>query len=242
LALPRFLNSFVYPKEEAMLIRDWMTTNVITVTADTSMLKAGKLMKDHDIRRLPVVDDSGRVIGIVSAGDVQAASPSKSTTLDMSELYHLLLEMKIKDIMAPNPVTVGPLDTVEQVALLMLEQNLFPGGLPVVDADKKLIGIITDYDVFKVLLNITGVHAGGVQLAFRLPDKIGTLRTICNVLWEHQASIISVLSPSSAGGEDERNVYVRIRPMEPAQTEALVKILQDRCNLLYWARDAVYLT
>ncbi|MDR2696552.1 MAG: CBS and ACT domain-containing protein [Deltaproteobacteria bacterium] len=225
-----------------MLIRDWMTTNVITVTADTPMITAGKLMKDHDIRRLPVVDNNGRVIGIVSVGDVQAASPSKATTLDMNELYHFLLEMKIKDIMTPDPITVGPLDTVEQAALLMLEKGLFPGGLPVVDADKKVVGIITDYDVFTVLLNITGMHEGGVQLAFRLPDKFGTLRSIFGVLWEHQASIISVLSSSGEGGEDERNVYVRIRPMTPAQEEALSKVLKERFNLLYWARDEVYLT
>jgi acetoin utilization protein AcuB len=224
-------------KEEAMLIRDCMTTNVITVTPETPMLKAGKLMKDHNIRRLPVIDDGGRVIGIVSVNDVKAASPSKATTLDMNELYYLLFELKIKDIMTPNPVTVGPLDTVEQVALLMLEKDLFPGGLPVVDADKKLIGIITDYDVFKVLLNITGVHAGGVQLAFRLPDKIGTLRSIFAVLWEHQASIISVLSP--VGEEDERNVHVRIRPMERTQEDALVNILKERFNLLYWVREEV---
>ena len=216
--------------------------NVITVTADTPVITAGKLMKDHDIRRLPVVDDKGCVIGIVAVSDVKAASPSKSTTLDMNELYYLLFELKIKDIMTPDPITAGPLDTVEQVALLMLKKGLFPGSLPVVDADKKLIGIITDYDVFTVLLKITGMHAGGVQLAFRLPDKSGELRSIFGVLWEHQASIISVLSPSGGEGGNARNVYVRIRPMEPAQTEVLVKILKDRFDLLYWARDAVYLT
>ena len=222
-----------------MLIRDWMTRDVITVTAETPMLKAGKLMKDHEIRCLPVIDDNRRVIGIVSAGDVKAASPSKATTLDMNELYYLLFEMKIKDIMTTDPVTAVPLDTVEQVALLMLEKD--QASLPVVDADKKLIGIITHHDIFKVLLNITGVRAGGVQLAFRLPDKIGTLRSIFGVLWDHQAGIISVLSSSDEGGEGERNVYVRIRPMEQAQEDALAKILKERFDLLYWARDEVNL-
>jgi len=222
-----------------MLIRDWMTRHVITVTAEAPMLKAGKLMKDHDVQCLPVIDDGGRVIGIVSAGDVKAASPSKATTLDMNELYYLLFELKIKDIMTPNPVAVEALDTVEQAALLMLEKDIV--SLPVVDADKKLIGIITNHDIFKILLNITGVRAGGVQLAFRLPDKIGTLRSIFSVLWDHQAGIISVLSSSDEGEEGERNVYVRMRPMEQAREEALAKILKERFNLLYWARDEVYL-
>jgi acetoin utilization protein AcuB len=223
-----------------MLIRDWMTSDVITVTAETSMLKAGKLMKEHDIRRLPVIDDVRRVIGIVSDRDVKAASPSKATTLEMHEIYYLLSELKIKDIMTPNPVTVGALDTVEKVALLMLEKSF--GGLPVVDADKKLIGIITDYDIFKVLVSITGVRAGGMQLAFRLPDKPGTMRPIFDVLREHHASIISVLSSNSGGGDDERNVYVRIRPMERSREDRLVEILKKRFNLVYWAREEVYLS
>ena len=222
-----------------MLIRDWMTRDVISVTAETPMLKASKLMKDHDIRCLPVIDDDRRVIGIVSAGDVKAASPSKSTTLDMHELYYLLFEMKIKEIMTADPVTVMPLDTVEQVAQLMQEKD--QASLPVVDADARLVGMITHHDIFKVLLNITGVHAGGVQLAFRVLDKSGTLRSIFNVLWDHQASIISVLSSSNEGEEGERNVYVRVRTLGQAQEEALAKILRERFNLLYWARDEVNL-
>ena len=222
-----------------MLIRDLMTSDVITVTAETSMLKAGKLMKEHDIRRLPVLADDGRVIGIVSDRDVKAASPSKATTLDMHEMYYLLSEIKIKDIMTPNPVTVGALDTVEKVALLMLEKGF--GGLPVVDADEKLIGIITDHDIFSVLVSITGVRAGGVQLAFRLPDKPGTMRPIFEALREYQASIISVLS-ANEGGEGERDVYVRIRPMDTAQEDKLIGVLKQRFNLVYWVREEVYLS
>jgi acetoin utilization protein AcuB len=221
-----------------MLIRDWMTSNVITVSAETSMFKAGKLMKEHDIRRLPVIDDNRRVIGIISDRDVKASSPSKATTLEMHEVYYLLSELKIKDIMTPNPVTVEALDTVEKVALLMLEKGF--GGLPVVDADRKLVGIITDHDIFKVLVSITGVRAGGVQLAFCLPDKPGTMRPIFDVLREHQASIISVLSSNSEGGENERNVYVRIRHMEEAQEKLLIEVLKKRFSLLYWAREEVY--
>jgi len=223
-----------------MLIRDWMTSNVVTVTTETSMLKAGKLMKEHDIRRLPVIDNDGRVIGIVSDRDVKAASPSKATTLDVHELYYLLSELKIKDIMTPNPVTVKALDTVEKVALLMLEKSF--GGLPVVDDDKKLIGIITDYDIFKVLVSITGVRAGGLQLAFRLPDKPGTMRPIFDTLRDHHASIISVLSSNNEGGEDERNVYVRIRPMDPALEDVLIGALKKLFNLVYWAREEVYIS
>ena len=101
-----------------MLIREWMTKDVITVTPDTSMLKASKLMKDHNIRRLPVLDGK-HVVGIVSDRDIRAASPSKATTLDMHELYYLLSEVKVKDIMTSDPVTVYDTDAVDAAALLM---------------------------------------------------------------------------------------------------------------------------
>ena len=132
-----------------------MTTNVMTVTPEPSMLKASKLMKEHDIRRLPVVDSQMNVVGIVSDRDIKEASPSKATTLDMHELYYLLSELKIKDVMTINPICVKPDDTVETVAMLMEDKGF--GGLPVVE-DDKLVGIITDHDVFKVLISITGAR------------------------------------------------------------------------------------
>ena len=101
-----------------MQIRDWMTTDVITASLDTSLLKVSKLMKEYGIRRVPVVDAERKVIGMVSDRDVKDASPSKATTLDMYELYYLLSEIKARDIMTPDPVTVNVKDTVERVALL----------------------------------------------------------------------------------------------------------------------------
>ena len=112
-----------------MPVQNWMTTDVVSVTPETSLLKVGKLMRDHHIRRLPVLDDAGRVVGIISDRDVRDASPSKATTLDMYEMHYLLAELKVKNIMTPNPLTVKPSDTVEQAALLMLDHKV--GGLPV---------------------------------------------------------------------------------------------------------------
>ena len=151
-----------------MLIREWMTKDVITVTPDTSMLKASKLMKDHNIRRLPVLDGK-RVAGIVSDRDIRAASPSKATTLDMHELYYLLSEVKVKDIMTSDPVTVYDTDAVDAAALIMENKGI--GGLPVVDGSGELVGIITDHDIFRVLVDFCGASKGGLQLAFMLPFR-----------------------------------------------------------------------
>lgn len=222
-----------------MLISHWMTKEVISVTPDTSILKASKLMKEHDIRRLPVLDDNMRVVGIVSDRDIKDASPSKATTLDMHELYYLLSELKIKDIMTANPVTVGPMDTVETVAILMEEGGF--GGLPVVDEDRKLVGIITDHDVFKVLISITGARQGGMQLAFALPDQPGTMRPIFDVLRANHASIISILSCNDCEEAGSRQVFVRIRPLDAAAEVALIELLKKDFNLIYWARGKVHM-
>ena len=156
-----------------MLVKNWMTPNVVSLTADKSMMKAAKLMKDNKISRIPIVDAENKVIGIVSDRDVKEASPSKATTLDMHELYYLLSEIKLADIMTKNPICLSPEDTIEKAAALMMEHNF--GGMPVIDGSGKLVGIITDSDVFKVLISITGVLEGGIQIGFNLPNTPGGL-------------------------------------------------------------------
>ncbi len=221
-----------------MQIRDWMTTEVITAGLETSMLKVSKLMKENGIRRVPVIDDKKRVIGIVSDRDVKDASPSKATTLDMHELYYLLSEIRVKDIMTPEPVTVHTWDTVERVALLMEEKSI--GGLPVVDDDGVLAGIITDHDLFKVLIQVTGVLHGGVQIALSLTDEPGALRPVLDFIWESGASIVSILTADSRQGEKFRDVFVRIRPMERSEENKLVEAMKARFNILYWVREKVH--
>ena len=221
-----------------MLIRDWMTTDVIPAAPETARLGVGRLMKEYDIRRVPVVDAQNKVVGIVSDRDVKDASPSKATTLDMHELYYLLSEIKVRDIMTPDPVTVEVRDTVERVALLMEERAI--GGLPVVDDEGSLVGIITDHDIFKVLVQITGVRHGGVQVALAVEDLPGVMRPIFDLLREYDASLISMLSSDSKRGGNWREVFLRIRPMERAEENRLVEALRERFDLLYWVREKVH--
>ncbi|MBD5647672.1 MAG: CBS domain-containing protein [Desulfovibrio sp.] len=219
-----------------MLIRNWMTPEVITVTPDTSLLKLGKLMRDHGVRRLPVLDN-GRVVGIISDRDVRDASPSKATTLDMYEMHYLLAEIKAKDIMTPRPVTIKPTDTVEKAAMIMLDKKI--GGLPVVDEKGELVGIISDQDVFKALVNITGVRDGGIQLGMEIANEAGAMRPIFDLLRKHGARILSVLSTNNQEGQ--RNIFLRIRDLSDDAREALLRDVQEHARLLYWARDEVHL-
>ena len=200
-----------------MLVENWMATNVIAVKPDTSLLKCRNLLKEHQIRRLPVVDDQNRVVGIISDRDVKGASPSKATALEVHEMQYLLAELKAKDIMTAKPVTIKPWDSVEQAAIIMMDKKF--GGLPVVSEDNKLVGIITDQDIFKLLINITGAR-----------DTPGSMRVIFDTMRKHNARIISVLS--SYMEDNKRQIYVRIRSMEESAVEALVKDLEATGTLL----------
>ncbi len=214
-----------------MLIKHWMTSEVITVTPDTSVVKASKLMKDHNIRRLPVVDTEGHVVGIVSDRDIKDASPSQATTLDMREMLYLLSELKIKSIMTVNPICVTPEDSIDKVAILM-EEKAF-GGFPVTENDK-LVGIISDHDIFKVLINITGARQESLQFAFNIQEKVGALRPILDILESYNANVISILSNTDVK-VGEKDLYIRIEPLESEETQkALIETFQKSYNLLYW--------
>ena len=216
-----------------MLVQEWMTKDVITVSPDTSMMKASRLMKDKKIRRLPVVDEAGYVLGIVSDRDIKDASPSKATTLDMHELYYLLSELKVKDIMTKNPFCARENDSMEAMALAMGEKRF--GGMPVVDDQKKLVGIITESDIFRVLVAITGVRIGGIQLAFELPVQPGTLRPVLDALRDLGVGFISVLTSQESNDSPSRRVYIRLRPMAVEAEQKVVNEIKNRfSSLLYW--------
>ena len=213
-----------------MPVQNWMTTDVVSVGPDTSLLKVGKLMKDHHIRRIPVVDDNGQVVGIISDRDVRDASPSKATTLDMYEMHYLLAELKAKNIMTAKPITVKPTDTVEQAALIMLDNKV--GGLPVVDDNGRLVGIISDHDVFKALVDITGARMGGLQFAIELPDQPGTARPLFDLLRAHNARLLSVLTVSNDDGN--RQLFIRVRDHENSKAEQeLMDGVGKRGKVLY---------
>ncbi len=223
-----------------MLIREWMTRDVTTVTPETSMMKAAKILKEKNIRRLPVTDENGTILGIVTHSDIKEASPSKATTLDVHELYYLLSEIKTKSIMTKNPFCVNERGTVEQAAVIMREKKV--EGLPVVDDANKVVGIITEADVFRVMIDITGVYQGGLQMGFKLPNTPGSLKDVLNELRAAKARIISILTSYDQGGPDTRHVYIRIADMDKAEENQLKQTLEEKHNLLFCVRDTIHPT
>jgi len=215
-----------------MLIENWMTKDVVTATPETSMMKASKIMKEKGISRLPVVDERGVLQGIVSDRDIKDASPSKATTLDMHELYYLLSEIKLKDIMTRKVVTIRAGETIERAAALMLEHNI--GGMPVVDEQGKVVGVVTDSDIFKVLVRITGVLEGGVQIGVRLSNQPGGLVPVLDYLKDHGARLMSLLTACEPAEVGMRDVYLRIRDMDKTALNALKAGMQKNFEVIYW--------
>ena len=218
-----------------MLVQGWMTTDVITVDEDTSMMKASIIMKEKKIRCLPVVNRKGELAGIVSDRDLRDAAPSKATTLDVYELNYLLSSIKIKDLMTTNLVYVRPDETVEFAAILMLENKI--SSLPVINSKGSLIGIITQTDIFKVLINITGVYTGGIQFAFSLEDRPGSLREAADAIRAYGGRIISILSTRETAEEARRNVYIRSSELPEGKLRKLVKHLEQHFVVLYTSQD-----
>jgi len=132
------------------LVSDWMTQSVTTITPETSLKEAHELMNKKGIRRLPVVHH-GKVIGIVTLGDIRGAEPSKASSLSVWEMNDLLANLKVSEIMTRNPGTIQQSASVGDAAKIMLEKKF--SGLPVVDEIDNLIGIITESDIFRLVVN-----------------------------------------------------------------------------------------
>ena len=139
------------------LVRDWMSSDVITIRPETTLPEAHQIMTTEEIRRLPVVDDQDRLVGIITIGDIRSAEPSPATSLSIWEMNYLLSSLKIEKIMARHPKTISADATLAEAARTMLEYRV--SGLPVVDEAMKVVGIITESDIFTMVV----LHEWGTE-------------------------------------------------------------------------------
>lgn len=213
-----------------MLVKNWMSKNVITVDINDSMEGAMKHLKEHDIRMLPVMKKE-KLVGIVTDRDLKKASASDATTLEIHELLYLLTKIKVKDIMTKDVITVPPDYTVEETAQV-LEKNRI-SGVPVVDADGQLVGTITQTDLFRVLISLTGVGNGGIQFGILVADRPGSIKEIADVIRSFGGRMVSILTSYDDAPEGYRKVYIRMRSIERASLQRLIKDLGTKATLLY---------
>jgi acetoin utilization protein AcuB len=213
-----------------MLVRNWMSKNVITVDVDDSMQQAITLMKEHSIRILPVLK-KGKLVGVVTDRDLKRASPSDATTLDVHEMLYLISKVKVKDIMAKQPITVPADFTVEETAELLLKHKI--SGIPVTGDRGQLVGVITQQDLFKVLITLTGVGKRGVQFAFQLEDRAGSIKEVTDIIRGYGGRMVSILSSQEHAPAGYRHVYIRVYGVDRGKMPQLQKELKSKSIMLY---------
>jgi acetoin utilization protein AcuB len=211
-----------------------MTERPITVSEDASVDKALELMDSENVRRLPVVDRHGQMVGIVSELDLLKVSPSPATSLSIYEIPYLLSKIKMRDIMAKEVITVTEDTPLEEAARIMSDNKI--GGLPVM-RDDKLVGIITETDLFKVFLEMLGARQDGVRLSMLIPEEKGTLTKIAGKVSELGGNFIAL---GSIMGVDPTNRQLTIKVADVTQEELVsamealgLKVLDARyCTLV----------
>ena len=212
-----------------MLVENWMSKDVVTLDVNDSMQYATRLLKEHNIRGLPVMEN-GKLVGVVTDRDLKRASASDATTLEIHELLYLISKIKIKEIMTKNPITI-PLDyTIDEAAAILLDNKL--SGAPVVDNEGKVVGIITQTDIFRVLISFTGVKKAGIQFAFQLRDFPGSIKEVADIIRKYGCRIMSILS-NHDDQVNYRHVYIRVSDCDRKRLEELKEELKAKAIMLY---------
>ena len=217
-----------------MLVKDRMSKRLITIDEDTTIMKALTIMKDNGVRRLPVIKDQ-KITGIVTDRDLKEATPSKATSLDVHEIYRLLSEIKVKDIMSRDLLTIRPDESIEKAAMLMLKRKI--SGLPVME-EGGLVGIITETDIFRALVDISGLARGGIKIAIELPNIPGTTQQVINMIREHGGRILSVMTSYDADKEGHRHLFVRTE-IEEKILQELLDFIGKHFKVLYAKKDVI---
>ncbi len=171
-----------------MTVSKRMTPNPVTCTPETPVFEASEIMKSEGVQRLPVLDMSGNLVGIVSEKNIINASPNGK--LSMVEFAHQLSLLKVGDVMSREVITVYTDDPIEQAARKMCDQDV--SILPVIDYNGKLVGVVTRSDLFKLLLELFGTRHYGVRVCFSIKDRPGVVATVSEALHKLGANIISI--------------------------------------------------
>ncbi len=212
-----------------MLVKHWMTRNVITVDTDCTLERAISLMKSNKIRMMPVLKN-GTLTGVITDRDLKRASASdavKATHVDLATLAG----MKISAIMTKNPIRVPYNYSIDETAELLLEHKI--SGAPVVDDMDNLVGVITQTNVYKALISLTGKRKNSVQVGVVIKDTRNAIQEIDELLEHHGGRIISILTSDDNMPRGYRKVFVRLGGIDRIKLESIIDDIQTKGELIY---------
>ena len=220
-----------------MLVRDWMTVNVMSLGVNSSVLDAAEILREKNIRQFPVIDSAGLLVGIVSDRDIRDAMPSKFISGEMAPakgggLYTLTAE----DIMTNDPISVSSDTAMTEVSEILVKHKI--GGLPVVDSGK-LGGIITQADVLRFLCTVSGSARGGAQFAVRMDGQPGLLAALLHDFQELRVVYTSVFTAHDPVQSGFSNAYVKVDEIGDLSVEEVVERLQEKYEVLFYVNEGV---
>jgi len=207
-----------------MLVKERMSYPVITIHPELPMQDALSLMLKEQIRRLPIVDKHGRLIGIVSERDLLHASPSNATSLNVWELTYLLSKTTVAEIMTSNVISINEDTPIEEAARIMADNKI--GGLTVV-RDEKVVGIITETDLFKIFLELLGAREPGIRLAALVPNEAGELAQLTTAIFNAGGFIVA-LGTFMGESTENREVTIKVSGINSQELKEAIDPFIDR--------------
>ena len=213
-----------------MLVRNWMNPTVISIEAQASMAEALNLLKENQIKTLPVFDRE-TLVGVVTDRDLKRASASDATLLEIHELLHALTRIKVRDIMSRKPITIPDTYTVEEAAEVLRDNHI--SGAPVMDAKGRMVGMISQNDLFNALMSLTGVKRRGIHLAFEVEDRPGSIKDLADIIRRYGGRMASILSSYDRAPQGFRHVYIRAYQVDRDKIGAMLEELQAAAKLRY---------
>jgi acetoin utilization protein AcuB len=201
-----------------MFVVDRMSHPVIFVSPDTLVQDALQLMRKENIRRTPVID-KGKMVGIVTDYDLLNASPSKATSLSVWEINYLVSKIKVSEVMEREVVTVSADTPIEEAARMMADYKI--GGMPVMKGDK-VVGMITETDLFRILLELMGARDVGVRVTMLMENRPGEFAKITSAFAKENANIVAM---GAIQGADQTSVEVmcKVAGLDKKKVEEIVK-------------------
>ena len=206
-----------------MFVKNEMSTHPVTITPDRPIFEAKQIMKENGIRHLPVVTPKDELVGLITRTSLNETMPSRLTTLSVWEINYELNKIKVQDAMLRKVITITEDVPIEKAARVMLEERI--GSLPVVRG-KRLIGIITDVDLMRCMVELLGAREPGVRVTMKVPDEEGQLSKVTTVIAE-QSGYIAALGTYPADDPMKWWLVTKVRHVDQETLVAAISTLDE---------------
>ncbi len=210
-----------------MLVKDRMSKHPLTIDTDATLSETHRYMQEQKIRHLPVVDKTGKLVGLVTEDDLLRAEPSSATSLSVWEIHSLLDRIRVKDVMVRALITTTEDTPIEEAAHLMLDHKI--GCLPVL-RDDRLVGIITESDMFRTFMELFAARQKGLRITLEVPDREGELAKVAQAIAD-QGGYIAACGTFMSTDPTKWGLVLKVRNVDRDVLTAALSRIEDQTML-----------